>query len=147
MALLDIVFNHPLIAFLSTSSILLLAGCLYRLAFHPLSHIPGPLLPKLTSFWLHYHAYIGDEATVIHKSHARYGPLVRVSPNEVDISDKDAIGPIYVSKGGFIKAPCYGNFDIDGHKTILSTLDVEYRTPRAKAVVPMFSTKNIRERE
>jgi hypothetical protein len=151
MAVLDflyeIVFNHPLIALLSTSSILFLAGCVYRLAFHPLSHIPGPLLPKLTSFWLYYHAYIGDEATVIHEAHSRYGSLVRVSPNEVDISDKDAIGPIYVSKGGFIKAPCYGNFDIDGHKTIFSTLDVEFRTPRAKAVVPMFSTKNIRENE
>lgn len=70
-----------------------------------------------------------------------------MSPNEIDISDADAINPIYVSKGGFPKAPCYANFDIDGHKTIFSTTDAEYRAPRAKAVVPMFSTKSIRDNE
>ena len=76
-----------------------------------------------------------------------YGPYVRVSPHEVDINDADALGPIYVAKGGFIKADIYNNFDIDGHKTIFSTTDVDYRSPRAKAVVPMFSTKNIRDNE
>ena len=138
-------FTHDSLIALAISSVLLFAFCVYRVKFHPLSHIPGPLLPKLTSIWLYYHAYIGDEATVIYKAHAIYGPLLRVAPNDIDISDADAIGPIYVSKGGFQKAPCYANFDIDGHKTIFSTTDVEYRSPRAKAVVPMFSTKNIRD--
>jgi len=143
--LLEGVLAHPVIASLVIWTALLLLACIYQVTLHPLSHIPGPLLPKLTSLWLYYHAYIGDEATAIHVAHARYGPIVRVSPVEVDISDSDAIAPIYVAKGGFSKAPCYANFDIDGHKTIFSTIDVEYRSPRAKAVVPMFSTKNIRD--
>lgn len=70
---------------------------------------------------------------------------MRVSPNEIDISDADAINPIYISKGGFAKADCYANFDIDGHKTIFSTTESEYRSPRAKAVMPLFATKAIRE--
>ena len=41
----------------------------------------------------------------------------------------------------------YSNFDIDGHKTIFSTIDAEHRAPRAKAVLPMFSTKSIRDNE
>jgi cytochrome P450 len=151
MALHDVVIAsaiaHPLIFLFALPAALFLATAIYRVYFHPLSHVQGPLLPKVTSLWLYYHAYIGDEATIIHKAHTKYGSLVRVSPNEVDISDADAIAPIYVSKGGFQKAPCYGNFDIDGHQTIFSTVDVEYRTPRAKAVVPMFSTKNIRDNE
>lgn len=69
---------------------------------------------------------------------------MRVSPDQIDISDADAINSIYVSKGGFPKAPCYANFATEGYQTIFSTTDAEYRTPRAKAVVPMFSTKNIR---
>jgi hypothetical protein len=145
MALLDILLGstlkHPLFTFIAISTTLLLARSIYRLFFHPISHIPGPILPKLTSFWLYYHAYIGDEASTIHKLHEQYGPYVRVSPNEVDISDADAIAPIYITKGGFTKAPCYANFDIDGHKTIFSTTDMEYRAPRAKAVAGMFSTK------
>ncbi|EAT80047.1 hypothetical protein HBI56_149150 [Parastagonospora nodorum] len=138
---------YPMLTILLTPLALLLVRSLYRIFAHPLSHIQGPLLPKITSLWLHYHAYIGDEASVIHELHAYYGPLVRVSPNEVDISDADAIQPIYVSKGGFPKADCYANFDIDGHKTIFSTTDHDHRAARAKAVMPLFSTKALRENE
>ncbi|KAI8931307.1 hypothetical protein NX059_011649 [Plenodomus lindquistii] len=125
----------------------MLIRALFRVYFHPIAHVPGPLVPKLTSLWLHYHAYVGDEATSVHLLHQQYGPYVRVSPNEVDISDADAIAPIYVSRGGFPKAACYGNFDIDGHKTIFSTTSAHYRAPRAKAVVPLFSTNALRENE
>jgi cytochrome P450 len=147
MGQVNALFDNPLILLLALSGGLFFSLCAYRVLRHPLSHIPGPLLPKITSLWLYYHAFVGGEATVIHKLHARYGPLVRVSPNEIDISDADAVGPIYVSKGGFPKAPCYSNFDIEGHSTIFSTLDAEHRAPRARAVVPMFSTKNIRDSE
>ncbi|KAJ4319707.1 hypothetical protein N0V94_003766 [Neodidymelliopsis sp. IMI 364377] len=151
MALLDILFSvyveHPVTTTAASILCLVLARTLYRIFFHPLSHIPGPLLPKTTSLWLYYHAYIGDEASAIHHLHARYGPYVCVAPNEVDISDADAIQPIYVSRGGFAKAPCYANFDIDGHKTIFSTTSPDYRAPRAKAVVPLFSTKSLRENQ
>jgi hypothetical protein len=117
---------------------------LYQLHYHPIAHIPGPFLAKLTPLWLYYHAYIGDEASVIHELHKTYGPYLRVTPNHVDIGDADAIQPIYITGGGFPKSECYANFDIDGHKTIFSTTDPAYRTPRAKAVVPMFSSASIR---
>jgi len=151
MSFLELVLGaaraHPAVTLVFTPLALLFIRTVYRIFFHPLSRIPGPLLPKITSLWLHYHAYVGDEASVIHRLHATYGPYVRVSPHEVDISDADAIQPIYVSKGGFPKADCYANFDIDGHKTIFSTTDHEHRAARAKAVVPLFSTKALRENE
>ena len=105
--LLDKASSNPIAAVFAIVSTFLLSRCLYRLTFHPLAHIPGPLLPKATSLWLYYHAYIGDEASVIHKAHEEFGPFVRVSPHEVDISDGDAIQAIYVTKGGFQKAPWY----------------------------------------
>ena len=151
MALQDLVSGviaaHPIIALVLAPLLLLLIRSVYRVHLHPLAHVSGPLLPKLTSLWLHWHAYIGNEASAVHKLHQQYGPFVRVSPQEVDISDADAIHAIYVSKGGFPKAECYANFDIDGHKTIFSTTDADYRSPRAKAVVPLFSTKALRENE
>ncbi|KAL1643020.1 hypothetical protein SLS61_009408 [Didymella pomorum] len=149
MAILDVtldMFSERPLTFTVVSIVLLtFARTLYRIYFHPLSHIPGPILPKITSLWLHYHAYVGDEASTVHRLHAQYGPYLRVAPNEVDIADADAVQPIYVAKGGFMKAPCYANFDIDGHKSIFSTTNPEYRASRAKAVVPMFSTKSLRE--
>jgi cytochrome P450 len=151
MAVLDLIIREFLDCPFTFTAIfiilLILTRTIYRACFHPLSHIPGPLLPKITSLWLHYHAYIGDEASIIHCLHAQYGSYVRVAPNEVDISDADAVQPIYVVKGGFMKAPCYANFDIDGHKSIFSTTSPEYRALRAKAVVPMFSTKSLRENQ
>lgn len=151
MGLLDLILSsslaHPLLTFSTIAATLLLSLSIYRIYLHPISHIPGPVLPRLTSLWLWYHSYIGDEASIIHALHARYGPLLRVTPNECDISDHEAIPAIYVTKGGFPKAACYSNFDIDGHKTIFSTTDMDYRAPRAKAVVPLFSTKSIRENE
>lgn len=151
MAQIDIVLSafieRPVASTAAFLALLVLSRTIYRIYFHPLSHIPGPILPKATSLWLHYHAYIGDEASAIHRLHAKYGPYVRVSPNEVDIGDADAVQPIYVAKGGFMKAPCYANFDIDGHKSIFSTTNPEYRAPRAKAVAPMFSTKSLRENQ
>ena len=92
--ILSAALDHPLIATAAPLILLIVARLVYRLYLHPIAHIPGPLLPKLTSLWLYYHAYIGDEASVIHRLHAQYGPLVRVAPNEVDISDADAIHPI-----------------------------------------------------
>ncbi|KAH8686013.1 cytochrome P450 [Tricladium varicosporioides] len=137
----------PLVVAVCLPTLALAYFVIYQLYLHPLSHLPGPIIAKITPLWLWYHSYIGDEASTIHALHETYGSLLQVSPNEVDISDADAIQAIYVTKGGFKKADCYGNFDIDGHKTIFSTTDVEYRTPRAKAVVPLFSTKSIRENE
>lgn len=135
---------QPLLA--TTTTLLLLSTTLltYRLLIHPLSHIPGPLICKITSLWLHYHAYIGTEASTIHALHAKYGPIVRIAPNKIDISDAEAVPPIYISHGGFEKAPCYSNFNIDGHATIFSTTDSTHRAPRAKAVMNMFSTASLK---
>jgi len=60
------------------------------------------------------------------------------------ISDGAALNAIYNERGGFRKADCYANFDFEGHTTIFSARDGEYRAARSKAVVSMFSTSNIR---
>lgn len=122
----------------------LLSLTIYRTYLHPLSHIPGPLICRLTPLWTLYHSYIGDECTQIHALHATYGPILRIAPNELSISDGAALNPIYAASGGFLKAPCYTNFDIEGHSTIFSTLDPTHRALRSKAVVPLFSTASLR---
>lgn len=128
--------------------LLLLVGflirCIYRIYLHPLSSIPGPKIAACSSIWLAYHTFIGDECTVVFDLHQRYGPVLRVAPNDVDIDDGDAIDPIYIRRGGFPKSPVYSKFDIDGHTTIFSTLTLPERASRAKAVAPLFATATIR---
>jgi hypothetical protein len=60
------------------------------------------------------------------------------------ISDGAALNAIYNERGGFRKAHCYANFDFEGHATIFSARDAEYRALRSKAVTPLFSTSRIR---
>ncbi|KAL2797882.1 cytochrome P450 [Aspergillus keveii] len=134
---------------LTTFLALLLGGLLtrwlYRLYFHPLSKVPGPKLAACTSLWLAYHTYVGDECTVIFELHKKYGSVLRVAPNDVDIASGDAIEPIYLTRGGFPKTSVYSKFDIEGHTTIFSTLTLPERANRAKAVAPLFSTASIRD--
>jgi cytochrome P450 len=145
MAFMDYLASYPGVSSLAIFLFIVLGYTIYTLFLHPLASVPGHPLAKISSLWLYYHTYVGDEATAIHDLHKKYNSaLLRVAPNHVDISDPDAISPIYEKGGGFPKSPCYANFDIDAHKTIFSTTDNTYRTPRAKAVVPLFSTASIR---
>lgn len=119
--------------------------CIFRIFFHPLRHIPGPLRTKCSSLWLNYHMYIGDLATATHRLHSIYGPVVRVAPNDIDMATADALGPIYVDRGGFEKSHHYSKYNVIGHSTIFSTLSLAARSSRAKAVLPIFSTNSTRE--
>ncbi|WQF79349.1 Putative cytochrome P450 [Colletotrichum destructivum] len=118
---------------------------IFNVFFHPLRKVPGPWVAAASPLWLWYHSYIGNETTSIEQLHSVYGPVVRIAPNDIDISDGAALAPIYSEKGGFLKAPCYSNFDFDGHPTIFSSLDPAHRAIRAKAVVSMFSPASIRK--
>ena len=116
----------------------------YQSFFHPLAKVPGPSIARLTSLWQIYHSYIGDEATVVRNLHQKYGKILRIGPNTVDIADGAALAPIYAEKGGFLKTSDYHNFLIDGYATIFSSIDPVHRGARAKVVASLFSNASIR---
>ncbi|KAH9825987.1 Cytochrome-P450, partial [Teratosphaeria destructans] len=97
---------------------LLTLHLLHRLLRSPLRHLPGPWHTLLTPLWLWSHAYTGDESTQITRLHRRYGPVVRLAPHDVSIADGAALAPIYSARGGFLKASCYANFDMEGFATV-----------------------------
>jgi cytochrome P450 len=140
----DLTSLSPAILVLSTLPALLFSVLLYRAFFSHLSQVPGPWICRFTSLWIWYQSYIGHEASLITSLHAKYGPIVRIGPDECVISDGAALNAIYNERGGFRKADCYANFDFEGHATIFSSRDVDYRALRSKAVTPLFSTSNIR---
>lgn len=135
---------HPLLSFISILFVVILFCSIYRLRFHPLSSVPGPWYCAILPLFQFYCAYTGRECTVKRRLHSIYGPILRTGPNDVDISDGAALAPIYSEKGGFRKAPCYTNFDIDGHASIFSELEPAKRAVRSKAVMPIFSAGAIR---
>lgn len=134
----------PAALVISTLVTFLFSALIYRAYFSHLSRVPGPWITRFTSIWIWYQSYLGHEASLITSLHAKYGPIVRIAPDECVISDGAALNAIYNERGGFSKANCYANFDFEGHATIFSSRDREYRAVRSKAVTPMFSTSSIR---
>jgi benzoate 4-monooxygenase len=74
----------------------------YNLWLHPLRRIPGPPLARVSRLWARIGNFYGRKSERIHAAHERYGPVVRVGPNEVSFSSPDAVHEIYMS-GSFVK--------------------------------------------
>ena len=49
---------------------------------------------------------------MIHRLHQKYGPVVRIAPNELSFSDKSVAQQLYSQTTEFIKASRYDNFMI-----------------------------------
>ena len=64
---------------------------IYRLIFHPLRHIPGPLLARLTyGYQMYYDVYLGGlMPRHLAKLHQKYGPIVRIAPDRVHVNDPE----------------------------------------------------------
>ncbi|KAI6380618.1 hypothetical protein MCOR25_001555 [Pyricularia grisea] len=69
--------------------------------FHPLAHIPGPKLAAATYLPEFYYDVIlfGRYTHQIKDMHRKYGPIVRINPNEIHCNDPDFADDIYAVGG------------------------------------------------
>ncbi|KAH6622420.1 trichodiene oxygenase [Boeremia exigua] len=72
--------------------------CIYNVFFHPLRKIPGPLMAAMTPFPDFWYDAVkrGNYIWEIQKMHKKYGPIVRINPNEVHIDDPSYYQNVYV---------------------------------------------------
>ncbi|KAI2611695.1 benzoate 4-monooxygenase cytochrome P450 [Hypoxylon fragiforme] len=88
---------------LTKCSALALTKAIYNVFFHPLSPVPGPKLYAMSSLPMSLSRAQGRSPYTFAALHEQYGPIVRVSPNEVSCAGpsafKDVYGPRY-GKGG-----------------------------------------------
>lgn len=83
----------------------------YRTYFAPLSKLPGPWYSKLSDLILMYKEFAGQRRTYIQTLHEKYGPIVRLGPNEVSFTSVEAVREIYQSGGsGYDKTHFYDLF-------------------------------------
>ena len=71
---------------------------IYRVFLDRLSHIPGPLLWRISRLPYAYNLFCGRLPYAIAAIHDRYGPVVRSAPNEVSFTTPSAWGDIYKSR-------------------------------------------------
>lgn len=92
--------QRALVVSLAASSTLVLVYILYQRFFSPLAKIRGPFWASLSPAWKLYQLTKGNFHETIVELHEEYGPIVRIAPNEVIISDKTAIREIYSTTQG-----------------------------------------------
>ncbi|KAJ0299581.1 hypothetical protein COL516b_009085 [Colletotrichum fioriniae] len=94
---------------LTSSSFILIVFIVvgYRLFLHPLARVPGPRLAAISNVWHAYHVRNGRMLTLGKTLHKRYGPVVRVGPNEVWFDSVDAFKHIYRAGSGYEKSDFY----------------------------------------
>ncbi|KAF2737217.1 cytochrome P450 [Polyplosphaeria fusca] len=119
----------------------------YTLTLHPYARYPGPFLAKLTSWHRWYTLRYHIDANVRLPLHVRYGPIVRIAPDEVSIADPAAIDAI--SRRAFTKTDFYDNFDprLGGRPEIFAERDERKHDGLKRMLVPLFRAESVAKYE
>ncbi|KAI0441523.1 cytochrome P450 [Xylaria telfairii] len=98
------------------------AYIIYQCLFAPLAIFPGPVAAKLSKGWRAYATYRGQWHRDLIALHQRYGPVVRIGPNELSIGDPEAFRQIYRTNAAYPKSASYSiwqgsrPFDLSGER-------------------------------
>jgi len=108
---------HAILGTTSTSGLALrcaiaLAGVtiiysLIRAAISPLRSIPGPFSARFSRLWYLHKVWTGVLPRLNIDLHRKYGPVVRIAPNEYSLDDPAAVKAIYGLGTTFTKGPWY----------------------------------------
>ncbi|TVY39378.1 putative sterigmatocystin biosynthesis P450 monooxygenase [Lachnellula occidentalis] len=109
-----------------------------------LTKVPGPWYTNITSLILKYHEFSGSRRTWIHSLHQRYGPVVRLAPNECSFANFEGMKEIYQSGGsGYDKTEFYDLFKQFDYRTMFSTLKKQDHAQRKRLFADRYAMTNI----
>ena len=97
-------------ALVIVATLLFLVYLIYQRFWHPLAKYPGPFLATWTDFHkfsLFWSLRIDQRIGSLHQ---KYGPIVRIAPNELSFWNAEAVAPIYKSGKAMAKSPFFDGF-------------------------------------
>ncbi|KAI5358567.1 Putative cytochrome P450 [Septoria linicola] len=123
--------------------IVVLAG-IYRLIDEPLyldrrSQIPGPKSYAFFKWRLALEDYRGRRTRTIHALHLKYGPIVRIGPNEIHCNSQHALRTIDGAGSGFERTQFYRMFDAYGRQNLFTFHTVKAHSERKKLVANAYA--------
>ncbi|KAH6886175.1 flavonoid 3',5'-hydroxylase [Thelonectria olida] len=83
------------LAVVGSALLSILYQIVYYRFFHPLAHFPGPFWGSVTRLWITYHNVRGRENDVCEELHKKFGPVMRVTPSMLLVSDATKLPLIY----------------------------------------------------
>ncbi|KAH9909477.1 cytochrome P450 [Xylariomycetidae sp. FL2044] len=125
---------------------------LYNISpMHPLSHIPGPKIAAMTplyEFWFEMILW-GRYTKEIQRMHEIYGPIVRISPDEIHCNDAAFADEIYAGSGRKRNKQAHNVNVLAGPtiNTAFGTIDHDLHRIRRNAMNKFFSRAQISKLE
>ncbi|PVH96689.1 cytochrome P450 [Periconia macrospinosa] len=125
-------------------------NAIYNIYFHPLAHIPGPrnwAASRLPFIW----ALI--RGTIVHdfeKLHRKYGPILRIAPDEVTFAKGEAWVDIFQGRPGhqqFLKDPIWWAAQPGQPDSIINAISPETHARIRKTLTPAFTIRALRSQE
>lgn len=123
----------------------LFALAVYRLHFHPLAKFPGPKIAALTVWYEFYFDGIkrGRYTFRIQRMHQKYGPIVRISPNELHVNDPSFIDELYAGGGKRRDKYAYFSAQFGIPDSVFGTQDHDLHRLRRGALGRFFSRASV----
>jgi cytochrome P450 len=116
-----------------------------NLLFSPIpSSVPGPFIARLTKKWILFIDLSGSRARTVHELHKKYGPVVRLGPNELSFAAIEAVKPVYGTGTSCIKSSAYDNF---GRLGMFQMQDPAQHRERQKRVAHIFAPSTLQQME
>ncbi|MCJ1434051.1 hypothetical protein MMC27_003417 [Xylographa pallens] len=125
-----------------------LIGGIYRLLFSPIAGFPGPKLAALTLWYEFYYDVVlrGQYTFHIRDLHRQYGPIIRINPYELHISDPAYVDTLYASSASGGKRDKWEwytkQFGTSG--AMFSTSEHDKHRARRAALSRFFSMASVR---
>ncbi|KAK7542233.1 cytochrome P450, partial [Phyllosticta citribraziliensis] len=122
-----------------------------RLVFSPLARFPGPKLAALTRWYEFVYdvIFVGRFNWKVDELHQKYGPIVRINPEELHINDPDFWDEFYARGAKSTRwNGTNGRFSGRGApQAVPSTIDNDLHRIRRGAMLPLFSKRSIYDLE
>jgi cytochrome P450 len=119
----------------------------YRIYFHPLSRYPGSKVAATSAAWYEWYWNFhlpGQLLFEIERQHQKYGPVIRVGPNDLHIHDPDVIQDVTNVGSKFVKDAKLYNF-ITFPGTSIGETDPTAHRIRRQVLTPAFSPQSVQK--
>ncbi|KAK1848962.1 benzoate 4-monooxygenase cytochrome [Colletotrichum chrysophilum] len=113
------------------------------LLLSPLRHVPGPKSFALTKWRLAYEDWRGTRTRTIHRLHQKYGPAVRIGPEEVSFNSLSALRTIYGPGSRYGRTSFYRMFDVYGRQNLFTFHSTQKHGERKRLLAHAYSKTNI----
>ncbi|KAK1756492.1 cytochrome P450 [Echria macrotheca] len=113
----------------------------------PLRRYPGPIIAKFTNLWRLYRISRGHFHLDLAVLHKKYGPVVRIGPNALDVDYPELIKTVFNIKGDWKKTGYYlaSSALVDGHVVynLFSQIDPDKHAAEKKPISKYYSPNGV----